>query len=89
MTRTQQKTIAVVCGMALYWGMTILGQGIVSRRFSEPPTVGAALFMLWVGPYAMLAFGLVVLTALKLNRILWACIAGVTAAIASLFVVTL
>ena len=88
MTRTQRQIIAVVCGMALYWGGITLGEGIVARRYPEPPTVGATMFLLALGPFAWMACGVVVLTAKKANRILWTCGAGAMAAVASLAVVS-
>ena len=71
---------------------TVITNEVVHRVLADVPQMARSVRAVETGailPWiAMIAAGVVVLTAVKANRILWTCGAGTVAAIASLAVVS-
>jgi hypothetical protein len=80
--------LGVVCGMATYWIVVVVaGERLAARRYTAPDVIGATVFLLLLGPPAIVAFIAVVTLATRNKGLHWTCGAGLVVALLSLALV--
>jgi hypothetical protein len=76
------KLLGIVGGMAIYWALVVvLGGPIATWRNPNPNLAGAAMFLLVLGPTAILTFVTVLVLAFRNKSLKW--MWGVSAGIAA------